>query len=214
MTGKRYLGGLWADGLLVGLMWYVAKAANTDDGETRTLQNTYIAPTWSWASVQREVRWPDKDYDTLEFFVEIDVQNSNCVCGGFDTFGRITSGWIVITAKVMSVQFESVAGGTPFLSKNGVVSVFTPDGEISRRELVGKQLLCLLYSTNHPIQESYYALILTPVDVSEGTVCNISSVPENIKQFGKMYRRIGLATCPWDEWNPEEDSRLETLIIV
>ncbi|KAI0435728.1 heterokaryon incompatibility protein-domain-containing protein [Xylaria telfairii] len=214
MTGKRYLGGLWADGLLVGLMWHVAKVALTNDGETKQQQNTYTAPTWSWASVQREVRWPDKDYDTLEFFVEIDMQNSDCVYGGLDTFGRITSGWIVITGKVMCVQFKSVAGGTAFLTKNGAVSVFTPDGEISCGELAGKELVCLQYSTNHPIQESYIALVLTPVDVSERNLGDTSFVPENIKQLGGKYRRIGLATCPWDEWNPEEDSRLETLIIV
>ncbi|GAW12940.1 hypothetical protein ANO14919_023130 [Xylariales sp. No.14919] len=106
MSKRRYLCGLWADddGLLVGLTWIIrSKGAKTEDRETKALSNTYIAPSWSWASTQQEVFWVDVRNKASEFLVKIDVQNSNCLCSGPDPFGRVTSGWIVITGKVMSI---------------------------------------------------------------------------------------------------------------
>ncbi|KAI1750820.1 heterokaryon incompatibility protein-domain-containing protein [Xylaria castorea] len=215
MTGKRYFCGLWADGLLVGLMWSVAKAAQTEDRETRGLQNTYIAPSWSWASARREIRWAYPDYDQLQFFVEIDIRNSNCVHSGLDVFGRINCGWIVVTGKVMSLTLESLSFGQGFMRKNGVGSPFTPDDEISCRELMGTQLVCLHYATNPPFQGSHHAIILTPLDVSEGEAGNISLIPENVKQSGEMYKRIGITSSYlWDQWNHEKDSQPATLIIL
>ena len=51
-TGDRYLAGLWRNDLLDGLAWYVSKGFEREEPIPHW---KYIAPTWSWVSLQRSV---------------------------------------------------------------------------------------------------------------------------------------------------------------
>ena len=55
LTSGRYLAGLWEDDVLLGLTW--TKGQNPKDEETRVPAVSDRAPSWSWASINREVIW-------------------------------------------------------------------------------------------------------------------------------------------------------------
>ncbi|KAI0420615.1 hypothetical protein F5X98DRAFT_371588 [Xylaria grammica] len=223
MSKRRYLCGLWADNdsLLVGLTWGARfKGIKTEDRETKALSNTYIAPSWSWASTQQEVAWVDVRSKAPEFLVKIDVQDSNCLYSDRDPFGRVTSGWIVITGKVMSIPkapsrpFRLGAYGRTLLQKIDAISGSTPEDELSRSESVGKNLVCLLWSINHEGPSGFTVMVLALVDVGDNHADDSSLVPDHLKQSSKIYRRIEMTECPWDEWTLQETPRLETVVIV
>ncbi|KAI1366483.1 heterokaryon incompatibility protein-domain-containing protein [Xylaria arbuscula] len=73
ITGKDYLCGLWTDGLLPGLLWYAGNSISSTGVDRRESidkrfardKDTYIAPTWSWASTRRPVAWPPRDFVEL-----------------------------------------------------------------------------------------------------------------------------------------------------
>lgn len=48
----RYLAGLWEDDLERSLLWKCV-----DDSSAARSENVYLAPTWSWACLRREVEW-------------------------------------------------------------------------------------------------------------------------------------------------------------
>jgi hypothetical protein len=88
----EYLAGLWKGNLLSGLRWET-------DSPTTKLQYpaTYVAPSWSWASTNFGVHYPDGKF-FKEFAEVVDVQ---CDTVGGLPFGRINGGYITLKAPVV-----------------------------------------------------------------------------------------------------------------
>ncbi len=108
VTGERhYMAGLWENGVLEGLLWH-RKDAKT----TLRVPASYIAPSWSWASVQGTVRFPIYDwyltraywkaimsnFEPLAQFSRFDAQHKDK-----DIFGRLESASLVIKAPLVPV---------------------------------------------------------------------------------------------------------------
>ncbi|KAI9878174.1 MAG: hypothetical protein M1830_001711 [Pleopsidium flavum] len=103
-TGDRYLTGIWAADLLDGLSW----EAVPGDVEPITRPTEYRAPSWSWASVNGPVWYPDSVQG--ESCGGIRLIDAKIDMLGHDDHGQVTGGWIKITGSVYSA-FSSVEKG-------------------------------------------------------------------------------------------------------
>ena len=100
-TGRQYAAGLWEDDLLNGLLWVVA------DRSVAKRYTKYIAPSWSWASIEGPVCYP------LRFAIKPNdgkysatSARSYIWLAGTDPHGRVTLGNVTIAALIRQVQYQ------------------------------------------------------------------------------------------------------------
>ncbi|KAG8530178.1 uncharacterized protein KY384_005661 [Bacidia gigantensis] len=70
LTGHSFIAGLWSSIIPYQLCW-------TASGVNRSPYDSYIAPSWSWASISGKIAWQEAsilDYHTLIEVVEIQVE--------------------------------------------------------------------------------------------------------------------------------------------
>jgi hypothetical protein len=104
-TKSEYLGGLWRVDLLRDLLWM--SAAPDPDREL-----PYLAPTWSWASIQRAVEWIHPGH-LSDYHVSIDNGKTACTRKGQNEFEELITGWLFLTGPVIRVTISSVSKMTP-----------------------------------------------------------------------------------------------------
>ncbi|KAH8881099.1 HET-domain-containing protein [Thozetella sp. PMI_491] len=87
---SEFLAGIWKKDLLRSLLWQVRKAISGDDLETFRTYDDYVAPSWTWASIEGEVDpfWPSKKIS--QPLVEILL--ASVQAAGDDPFGQVTGG--------------------------------------------------------------------------------------------------------------------------
>jgi hypothetical protein len=96
LTSGRYLAGLWEDDVLLGLTW--TKGQNPKDEETRVPAVSDRAPSWSWASINREVIWVVAyRYQFLLREIAL-VDHENIEMSSWSKKAKIVQGWLPITA--------------------------------------------------------------------------------------------------------------------
>ena len=96
LTSGRYLAGLWEDDVLLGLTW--TKGQNPKDEETRVPAVSDRAPSWSWASINREVIWVVAHrYQFLLREIAL-VDHENIEMSSWSKKAKIVQGWLPITA--------------------------------------------------------------------------------------------------------------------
>lgn len=92
-----YIAGLWKEGLWYTLCWYRRNSENRASRE-----GPYIAPSWSWASVNAPIWWliqlPGDKTVQLVTIEEIVVDS------GRDPFGRVSSGSIRLKGRALLDQ--------------------------------------------------------------------------------------------------------------
>ncbi|KAL8710769.1 MAG: hypothetical protein Q9220_004787 [cf. Caloplaca sp. 1 TL-2023] len=93
---EEYCAGLWRPMLLPELLW-----ERFDVEARRQPSKTYIAPTWSWASLDGEFWWGKHDsVEKGEWLIEvIDIRIGHVD----DTFGPVTGGCLVVRCNLCSV---------------------------------------------------------------------------------------------------------------
>lgn len=111
--GGQYLAGLWQATLLADLQWAVCNPSPRPcvrGSATRT--EVYRAPSWSWASCDDEVRWPQYWFETYIPFRNPRIVDYaiTSLDPGFP-FGAVTSGHVVLTCSSRTARLESA----PFL---------------------------------------------------------------------------------------------------
>ena len=96
----QYYAGLWAKTFVPDLLWRV-----NEPGKSRRQQRpgTYVAPTWSWASVTEQVEFPDNSYarDVVEI---LDVQTTPL---GKDETGQLSHGRLTLRGTIMRTSWAS-----------------------------------------------------------------------------------------------------------
>lgn len=94
-----YVAGMWKNDFLYGLMW-------TSDGSPPARPAEYIAPSWSWASLNSSVtfdgfmHYPDHLSPRLI--------NSFISLGSNDSFGMVTAGFLHMTGYMMQIHTEPI----------------------------------------------------------------------------------------------------------
>lgn len=91
-TPTTYLAGIWQHDLPRSLLWQ-CKGAQSIDRLPPSL-----APTWSWASLRREVNFLPSNYDPVYHAEIVDV---HCEATALNPFGAVTSGYIKLRGPAL-----------------------------------------------------------------------------------------------------------------
>ncbi|KAH8819080.1 hypothetical protein F5884DRAFT_658496, partial [Xylogone sp. PMI_703] len=124
---SRYLAGHWEVNLPLDLLWWA---------DYRTAQITptaYQGPSWSWTSINGQVRYAVHDTDGVH--VSLDIQHVNIVpCHDAAPFGALKYGIICGRGKILRTQWtgdtlELMAeeGGSTLFSRRTADSFYRPD---------------------------------------------------------------------------------------
>jgi len=109
-----YLVGLWSATLEKGLCWQV----DYTPGKRVSTKDTYIAPSWPWASVSGPINWNWGGNSTVA--TTIKIHDVSCVLAGSDPTGAVSGGILVISARVIDLRTyfgkKQVPGGKGFFS--------------------------------------------------------------------------------------------------
>ncbi|KAL2076170.1 hypothetical protein VTL71DRAFT_1113 [Oculimacula yallundae] len=109
MVKDDYYAGLWRRHFIAQLLWMAKpEEPNHGNGLVSTSQAPqYVAPTWSWASLQCPVElvYFDPEYhqpvaQVIDIGVQLAVRNS--------TFGAITQGWVQIRGSLAKVSIIKI----------------------------------------------------------------------------------------------------------
>ncbi|GKU18943.1 unnamed protein product [Fusarium langsethiae] len=210
LTG-RYLAGLWEKDLLNGLRWM-------PDEKDSEEELSYIAPSWSWLSVHRGVTWGLESFEYDDYFVTVDFERTACPLKGANKFGQVNCGYISLTGRAMPITF-SMDGNSVYLEKPGnpVRKPFErPDSLFRLRNLKTKDLLCLRLCTRLSTRNAWDddgALVLVKAD--RETLDKQPALPEEVREFGNVYQRVGYITNYMTQgWNHEKDSKKLDLYII
>lgn len=118
---STYLAGLWERDLLNGLCWYLRPSG----GELKKCLNEYIAPTWSWVSINQPVQW--STYVEFGRF-DAEVVQARCTPKTHDPFGAVRDGRITVKSTLVQAEYSNPgSGGDHSVSVNGVNKVFHAD---------------------------------------------------------------------------------------
>ncbi|KAM0421209.1 hypothetical protein ACHAPT_010929 [Fusarium lateritium] len=95
LQSTEYLAGLWRPNLISGLLWHTSGQDAQRDG------GMWIAPSWSWASVQSQVRWEHSvhENEATAQVVSVDVKVANKSL----PFGPIRSGRIILKGHLSQI---------------------------------------------------------------------------------------------------------------
>ncbi|KAK4201706.1 heterokaryon incompatibility protein-domain-containing protein [Triangularia verruculosa] len=94
-----YLGGLWREDLATGLLW------RRDNQSTGTRPVEYIAPTWSWASLDAGVRWSHGRAGWRREDITINVVDASCTpLTAANLYGAVQDGRIQAWALTMPLS--------------------------------------------------------------------------------------------------------------
>lgn len=97
LEADSYLAGLWKENLIEDLLWYASKPMVAAPG------STYIAPTWSWASLTGSIKYFRERYQFL-FQPYIVIRHASCTAFRSDPTGRVTSGIVRVTGELAQVD--------------------------------------------------------------------------------------------------------------
>lgn len=205
-----YLSGLWSKDLLRGLLWESLAPEINENSE-------YIAPSWSWASTQRPVHWIQK-LPMSKYHIEIDLKRTACIPKGLNKFGEVAVGWLFITGHVVDRTLESVHPGgflkaqPAYVESNGSTQSFSMDRRSRCSEFIGQKVTCLRYCTDTSSDSSSrYSRTLILAQVRKDDK-ELSSLPDNIRDFPNIYRRIGIQEI--DQWHLDSSCTLKSMYII
>jgi hypothetical protein len=105
----KYVAGLWDNDLGDGLLWSIRSSHGAEARES----SPYIAPTWSWASVEGQVWYPMIPYsrDNVKLRV-VDIQTHLSTS---NPFGEIASAYLIVDAplrKFLSRDMQVLSQGS------------------------------------------------------------------------------------------------------
>jgi hypothetical protein len=137
-----YLAGLWLEGLWYTLSWYRYRKENTERPKD------YIAPSWSWASINAAVNWliqlPGIYIKKRVEIIDAAVEHIG------DPFGQVSHGWIRVTGLLVENISPSNLGQASFLD------VIYPDYPLEPPPV---KFHCLLLGETISCTESYFLLL-------------------------------------------------------
>ena len=184
-----YLAGLWRDDLLRGLLWLVA---SEEDGQVSSQRpSRYVAPSWSWASVERPVRYwcrPALDDDSTPWKAElvdaaVELEQPKCITGA------VRGGWLRMRAQLVRVTDWAETGG------NSTV-ILAPANEAGFR--AGAKVAVFWDDSDDVSDETDHFLLpmrKTGPSIVQGLLLCSVYPGVGISSLGQRFRRLGLIYC-------------------
>lgn len=204
----RYLAGIWEGSLPHGLLWVAFPGIIGRKG-VRTRPKEYRAPTWSWASVDAEIRIPNPS-DGQEEQYPCQVLEGECTLVSKDPHGQVAGGHLLIAAPAFRATFRysNRKGGwnlpiyelefnnqreeldTDVSDMNLPGPDFLPDLSIilvlvlrTRRALAGED--GRLGLTSRKSEDSWLGLALRPSQKEQGAYERVGLIGGRLKDIGK-----------------------------
>ncbi|RSL65987.1 hypothetical protein CEP53_003525 [Fusarium sp. AF-6] len=215
LTGK-YLAGLWERDLRNHLRWMPDEAEPEPKEKKSGEKDEYIAPTWSWLSVQRGVTWGVESFIDDKFFVEVDLSRTDCEPKKIaNPLGAVKSGYIFLTGRIMPLTF-SVRGRTVWLEKKGHETkkeFQRPDSMSRLRNLPDNVVYCLRFCRRPTTMNAYdddSALVLVKADAEAR-----GGQPDEVRGYEHVYQRVGfIRNYMTNAWGHERDSEEMGLYVI
>ncbi|KAH6720893.1 heterokaryon incompatibility protein-domain-containing protein [Leptodontidium sp. MPI-SDFR-AT-0119] len=130
--GVNYFGGLWGGDAHRSLLWSGTGDFKVSESET------YRAPTWSWASVDGPITWPDFGNSDVVWHAAAQVKEIATTPLDTDPTGQLSAGHLRLEGdliKIIIKTFPEEAGGTLSLGR-----LKTPMGTRSRVSILKGRL--------------------------------------------------------------------------
>jgi hypothetical protein len=170
----RYIAGLWEEHFIYHLLWTVSPKDNLAREKTRCYRpNEYVAPTWSWASVNGPIwpwiAWKEKLSGNLHHHVTASIADLDIEYAGPDTFGQVKSGYVCLAGPLVEV---TVHKNRELFDKDGHIAArlwldVSEDQVASNLALVWICLYMLAYPDTPDSYHEAYGLLLRPTPGSE-----------------------------------------------
>jgi len=153
LSHESYLAGLWRADFVEGLLWYVKSGPKIHHRPHNLLdpRSCYVAPTWSWASVDGRIEYFKERYQ-FQFRSSVEILEATCKSLPEDYTGRVTSGHIILSGMMVPVSlkvdvFSSLLHHSQYDGKNGSASrthldQFTSVQSLASRKKVAYEVLC------------------------------------------------------------------------
>jgi hypothetical protein len=107
-----YLAGLWQSGLPYSLMW----TAHGDTDNTIVRPSKYRAPSWSWASLDGNITFPDIFKNAVAEVIDVAVSTER------DVFGPVVDGSLILKGLLFKPPTGPTGGPIPLQSKRFFLS--------------------------------------------------------------------------------------------
>jgi Heterokaryon incompatibility protein (HET) len=202
MVDSRYLAGLWKDNLLEDLLW--SSGPDLESPSLAPRLSEYRAPTWSWASVDIQIRY-ENDISSSSDKGRIISEVIDADCEAINTnypLGEVRSGHINLCGPVKmgtlvapsnpdfyyKLRFDGPSAADVFPDSLLVVDAFDQDTKISSRVRRAK-----LGEVYNPFKEQVICIGVKDY-MSEGimtglVLANMHARDENV------FERVGLFSC-------------------
>jgi hypothetical protein len=200
VVGKRYLAGLWDINLPFQLAW-ISVQGDTTPARKRVGDAEYVAPSWSWASIEAPVqpRFIFDDGDRMKTLADVRAAEVKLETGY--VFGSVRAGWLGVWGRLNHVV---AAERKPYTGDKSKLVTSLTDGRTGEKlwfcsdtregyEIVekGKGVRDLVWM---PLTLRFdarmvqcTALVLIQVQDDDG----IESGEGFVKKGDKFYRRLG-----------------------
>ncbi|KAK0701936.1 heterokaryon incompatibility protein-domain-containing protein [Lasiosphaeria miniovina] len=177
---KRYLAGLWDINLIYQLGW-MANGRDSPGRRKHVGAEGYVAPSWSWASVEVPVTTCGAFYpDPLEVRALTDVRAADVELATEFPFGPVSAGWVRLRGCPKAISGSFTKPNYDYEGSSGYEMVASRAG-LSKVVWVPHML------TAHSSMVSCSALVFAEVTPGEESGCGGTFV----KPGEKVYRRLG-----------------------
>ncbi len=180
----EYLAGIWKYGLILSLQWEALHTKRSARSET------YIAPSWSWASRSGAVMWYLEDKCVPSFAEgECDlatIVDVSCTRATADPYGKVSTGHLIIEGFVTKMEIKDF-------------KMLEPDGRLEMVQEETNPCYVILDS-----MQDYEAVkrnpIVTCLDImrdkgdGDATTKYVSGLVLLESDEARKYRRVGLST--------------------
>jgi hypothetical protein len=196
-TKVPYLAGLWHQDLHRQLCWHTR--VKIEDGiHGKPSSEVYMAPSWSWASVNRPVTFLVTNCHSTTFDADMDILDSQITMSSKDMFGLVESGYLKVRGRVRSaIVRKDLRRKTLFVQGDAEstvnLAIYCPDNGYANN--TSEFEVILLYLGTFSNDGTAAALVIRR-DTSDERICKRiglayadgNSRHEGFKNFAMLFR--------------------------
>jgi hypothetical protein len=152
--GEKSIAGVWQHNLVDYLLWNIERHNGEHDGQQ---EHGYIAPSWSWASMNREVNmWGHRIFnheDTMR------ILEAHCTVDELDPTGAVKDGFLRVFGAVApcTTSYSGINHILHFVG--GLVSIKFRFDDPAYRSSAADTFYCLAVGRNEDYTEESYLIL-------------------------------------------------------
>ncbi|TGO53730.1 hypothetical protein BELL_1567g00020 [Botrytis elliptica] len=198
----KYRAGIWSDSGVFAFLWSTDGTYRDSNPYWIKRPQTYVAPTWSWASISLEYKvsnenvvpwlmWKTSDLDSREQLQDpvFAIEDITCTVEGDNPYGAVSSGMLKVRGRLMLARDvrEVLIASDLSTDHRGLSTMYYSKGDLDvdgwQPEYVFGETYGLLVTRQGSRIESGVVLILQKVREKNGTV----DVDDTFRRIGITY---------------------------